>query len=176
MPALRRLRAGEPFHRARIAIIKAVLNGRIRAGLSQQKKEITMALDPENKETGYRLARLFAILERLQGDAINSPNATIVDRYFGAACATPAVVFPRLMKLAQHHASKSLRGRWFQQQIQDVVSGLNAATAFPSTLSLEQQGLFSIGYYHQRADLWTAKKSDVTGEPADAPTTEINEA
>jgi CRISPR-associated protein Csd1 len=164
--ALRRLRAGEQFSRARVAVIKAVLNGRFRADVTRQWKEITMALDPDNRETGYRLGRLFAVLEKLQADAINSPNATIVDRYFGAACATPAVVFPRLMKLAQHHASKSARGRWFQQQIQDVVAGLDAANAFPSTLPLEQQGLFSVGYYHQRADLWTSKKNDDTAEPA----------
>jgi CRISPR-associated protein Csd1 len=158
--ALRRLRAGEPFSRARIAIIKAVLNGRFRTDTSKQWKEITMALDPENKETGYRLGRLFAVLERLQADAINSPNATIVDRYFGAACSTPAVVFPRLMKLAQHHAAKSLRGDYYQRQIEDVISGLDAANAFPSTLPIEQQGLFSVGYYHQRADMWTSKKGD----------------
>jgi CRISPR-associated protein Csd1 len=171
--ALRRLRAGDQFTRARVAIIKAVLNGRFRADTTKQWKEITMALDPENKEPGYRLGRLFAILERLQADAINSPNATIVDRYFGAACATPAVVFPRLMKLAQHHASKSLRGGWFQSQIEEVVQGLDAANAFPSTLPLLQQGLFSVGYYHQRADLWTSRKSE---EPAAAPAPEIADA
>jgi CRISPR-associated protein Csd1 len=160
--ALRRLRAGDDFSRPRIAIIKAVLNGRFRADKTKDWKEITMALDPENKEPGYRLGRLFAVLERLQGDAINSPNATIVDRYFGAACATPAVVFPRLMKMAQHHASKSVRGDWYQRQIQDVVNGLDAAHAFPSTLPLEQQGLFAVGYYHQRADLFTSKKGSAS--------------
>lgn len=128
-----------------------------------------MALDPDNIQPGYRLGRLFAVLERLQGDAINSPNATIVDRYFGAACATPAVVFPRLMKMAQHHASKSPRGDWFQRQIQDVVNGLDATNAFPSTLPLQQQGLFSIGYYHQRADLFTSKKSEAAAADAGTP-------
>lgn len=170
--ALRRFRAGEELNRPRVAIIKAVLNGRHRA--DEQWKEITMALDPDNHQPGYLLGRLFAVLERLQGDAINSPNATIVDRYFGAACATPAVVFPRLMKLAQHHASKSLRGDWFQRQIQDVVNGLDAANAFPSTLPLEQQGLFSVGYYHQRADLFTSKKGDAvaSAEATAQPSTE----
>lgn len=165
--ALRRLRAGEHFSRARIAVIKAVLNGRFRADTTKEWKEITMALDPDNKEPGYRLGRLFAVLERLQADAVNSPNATIVDRYFGAACATPAVVFPRLIKLAQHHASKSARGDWFQHQIQSVVDGLDAANAFPSTLPLTQQGLFAVGYYHQRADLWTSHKGDGAPAPAD---------
>jgi CRISPR-associated protein Csd1 len=164
--ALRRLRAGEPFTRARIAIIKAVLNGRFRADTTREWKEIKMSLDPDNTEPGYRLGRLFAVLERLQADAINSPNATIVDRYFGAACTTPVVVFPRLMKLAQHHASKSLRGEWYQRQIQEVVAGLDAANAFPSTLPLEQQGLFSVGYYHQRADLWTSRKGEPAVEPS----------
>jgi CRISPR-associated protein Csd1 len=157
--ALRRLRNGQ-FTRPRIAIIKAVLNGQFRADPKRNWKEIKMSLDPDNKEPGYRLGRLFAVLERLQGDAINSPNTTIVDRYFGAACATPAVVFPQLMKLAQHHVSKSSRGGWFQRQIQDVVDGLDAANAFPSTLSIQQQGLFAVGYYHQRADLWTSKKGE----------------
>lgn len=167
--ALRRLRAGEDFSRARIAVIKAFLNRNNRN--DDQWKEITMALDPDNKQPGYRLGRLFAVLERLQGDAINSPNATIVDRYFGAACATPAVVFPRLMKMAQHHASKSARGEWFQRQIQDVVNGLEARNAFPSTLPLEQQGLFSIGYYHQRADLFTSKKGEAASDAGSAPET-----
>jgi CRISPR-associated protein Csd1 len=162
--ALRRLRAGEPFTRARIAIIKAVLNGRFRADTTREWKEIKMSLDLENTEPGYRLGRLFAVLERLQADAINSPNATIVDRYFGAACATPVVVFPRLMKLAQHHASKSMRGDWYQRQIEEVVAGLDATNAFPSTLPMEQQGLFSVGYYHQRAAFWTSKKGDAAAE------------
>lgn len=172
--ALRRLRAGEEFSRPRIAVIKAVLNARFRADTTKKRKEITMALDPDSMEPGYRLGRLFAVLERLQGDAINSPNATIVDRYFGAACATPAVVFPRLMKMAQHHASKSVRGDWFQRQLQDVVNGLDASNAFPSTLPLEQQGLFSVGYYHQRAELFTSRKNeaapaaDAAAPPAEA--------
>lgn len=170
--ALKRLRAGEDFTRPRIAVIKAVLNRTHQNDASW--KEITMSLDPDNVEPGYRLGRLFAVLEKLQADAINSPNATIVDRYFGAACATPAVVFPRLMKMAQHHASKSQRGDWYQRQIQEIVGGLGAADAFPRTLKLHQQGLFSVGYYHQRADLYTSKKTEAALEqsPLPAPSTE----
>ena len=116
-----------------------------------------MALNFDNNQTGYRLGRLFAVLERLQGDAINSPNATIVDRYYGSASTTPAVVFPRLIGLAQHHASKSARGGFFQKMIEEIAWGLDPADAFPSTLPLEQQGLFALGYYHQRAELWRKK-------------------
>lgn len=118
-----------------------------------------MALDAQNNEPGYRLGRLFAVLERLQGDAINTPNATIVDRYYGAASTTPVVVFPRLLKVAQHHASKSSRGGFFQKLIEEIEDGLTPANALPSTLSMEQQGLFALGYYHQRADLWKKRSS-----------------
>jgi CRISPR-associated protein Csd1 len=156
--ALRRLRSGDAFTRPRLSIIKAVLNRKKRA-FNTQYKELTMALDTENTDPGYRLGRLFAVLERLQGDAINSPNATIVDRYYGSASATPAVVFPRLLGLAQHHASKSARGGFFQKLIEEISWGLDPANAFPSILSLDQQGLFALGYYHQRADLWRKKES-----------------
>ncbi|HUP58786.1 MAG TPA: type I-C CRISPR-associated protein Cas8c/Csd1 [Thermoanaerobaculia bacterium] len=162
--SLRRLRAGEPFTRARLAIIKAVLNRRRRFFQRDDHEEITMALDSRNNDPGYRLGRLFAVLERLQGDAINAPNATIVDRYYGAASTTPVVVFPRLLSLAQHHAAKSNRGGYFQKLIEEVANGLEPETAFPSTLSMEQQGLFALGYYHQRADLW--KKRDAAEVPS----------
>lgn len=163
--SLRRLRSGDPFTRTRISLIKAVLNRRWRV-LNQfnRHKEITMALDSENRETGYRLGRLFAVLERLQGDAINNPNATIVDRYYGAASTTPVVVFSRLLGLAQHHAAKSERGGFFQKLIEEITWGLDPDTAFPSSLDLEQQGLFALGYYHQRADLWKKKEAPASAD------------
>ena len=163
--ALRRLRSGDPFTRPRLSIIKAVLNRKKRV-FGTHYKELTMALDTDNTDPGYRLGRLFAVLERLQGDAINSPNATIVDRYYGSASATPAVVFPRLLGLAQHHASKSARGGFFQKLIEEISWGIDPVNAFPSTLSLEQQGLFALGYYHQRADLWRKKEPPAAPEPA----------
>lgn len=163
--ALRRLRAGEPFTRPRLSIIKAMLNRQHRSHQKTDYTEVTMALDVQNKNPGYRLGRLFAVLERLQGDAINNPNATIVDRYYGAASTTPVVVFPRLLKVAQHHASKSNRGGFFQKLIEEIEDGLIPENALPSTLSMEQQGLFALGYYHQRADLWK-KRSGNDDTPA----------
>jgi CRISPR-associated protein Csd1 len=162
--SIRRLRAGEPFSHQRLSTIKAVLNRRRRT-IGASYKEILMALDHENIDPGYRLGRLFAVLERLQGEAINNPNATIVDRFYGAASTTPVVVFPRLLNMAQHHASKSNRGNFFQKLIEDISSGLQPDSAFPSTLALDQQGLFALGYYHQRADLW--KKRDAETPPTD---------
>jgi CRISPR-associated protein Csd1 len=124
--------------------------------------EINVALDVENSKAGYRLGRLMAVLERIQGAAQNNPNKTIVDRYYGAASTRPATVFPRLLALAQHHLAKLAGGSeaFYQKKLGDVIDGI--APPIPSTLSLEEQGLFALGYYHQRQDFF--KKN--VGEPA----------
>lgn len=98
-----------------------------------------------------------AVLERVQGAAQNNPNKTVVDRYYGAASTRPATVFPRLVGLAQHHLAKLAGGLevFYQTQLGEVMAGL---ATFPSTLSLEEQGLFALGYYHQRQDFY--KKHD----------------
>ncbi len=126
--------------RARVGIIKAVL---IRQG-----KEISVALDENNADVPYVLGRLFAVLEHLQAKAQGDINATIRDRFFGAASATPVTVFPRLLRVSAHHAAK-LDSNYLEKLKSSIVDKL-AAQPFPAVLNLEQQGLFAIGYYHQR--------------------------
>lgn len=157
--ALRRVRVEGSAPQERIALVKAVL-------IRNERVEVKADMDPSSTNTGYRLGRLFAVLERLQGAAIGNPNATIVDRYFGAASTTPVLVFPRLMSLAQHHASKADNGGYFQRLIEEIVEPLEPASAFPSTLDLPTQGMFALGYYHQRAALWR-KKDAGTNEKRD---------
>lgn len=152
--AVRRMRAEGDAPQARMGLVKAIL---IRNHGMEVKKE----MDPSNTNTGYRLGRLFAVLERLQGAAIGTPNATIVDRYFGAASKTPVLVFPRLLSLAQHHASKTDNGGYFQKLIEEILEPLDPSDAFPSVLDLPTQGMFALGYYHQRAALW--RKKDAAG-------------
>ncbi len=113
-----------------------------------------MALDKGETNTAYRLGRLFAVLEKAQQDAIPSANTTIKDRYYGAASATPGVVFPQLLRLAQHHIQKAEYGRNIDRIIENIMQGIQA---FPSHLPLDEQGLFALGYYHQRRDLFTKK-------------------
>lgn len=149
--AVRRTRVERDLPQARVAVLKAVL-------IRNEGMEVKKDMDATNTNTGYRLGRLFAVLERLQGAAIGNPNATIVDRYFGAASTTPVLVFPRLMSLAQHHAAKAENGGYFQRLIEEIVEPLQPATAFPSTLDLPTQGMFALGYYHQRAALWRKKE------------------
>ena len=111
-----------------------------------------MALEKENKEPSYRLGRLFAVLERIQERAMGRDvNATIRDRYYGAASGTPVTVFPVLLDLKNHHLSKlENRGEAvnLEKLIEEIMWALPAK--FPAHLKLDEQGMFAIGYYHQR--------------------------
>lgn len=145
--------------RARVGIVKAVLR-------RQGKKEITVALDENNSDVPYLLGRLFAVLENLQARAQGDVNATIRDRFFGAASATPALVFPRLVRLSVHHAAK-IDNRWPEPLKSRVMAKLPPAP-FPPVLDLDQQGLFAIGYYHQREALF-AKRTPPAAPGASTP-------
>ena len=110
-----------------------------------------MALDKETTCIAYRLGRLFAVLEKAQRDAVPSANTTIKDRYYSSASATPSIVFPQLLRLAQHHIQKAEYGRNTDKMIEEIMDGIQM---FPAHLSLDDQGLFAIGYYHQRKDFY----------------------
>lgn len=113
-----------------------------------------MSLDIGNTNVGYRLGRLFAILEKTQEEASPGINATIRDRFYGAASATPIAAFPHLMKLKNHHLTKiENRGRAIniEKLIGEIMDGI---TDFPVHLSLQDQGRFAVGYYHQRQRLF----------------------
>ena len=112
-----------------------------------------MALDTENNSTAYVCGRIFALLEYAQKSALGDLNRTIKDAYFSSACARPASVFPRLMMLAQHHLEKAENGGYVNKLISEAVDKLDGK--FPSTLSLDEQGEFIIGYYQQNKSLYT---------------------
>ena len=106
-----------------------------------------MSLDTERKDVPYLLGRLFSLLEKNQRDALgNNINSTIRDRYIASASATPRRVFPLLLRLTQHHISKSEYERSNQNDIAGVVNDIRD---FPATLTLEEQGVFFLGYYQQ---------------------------
>lgn len=141
---------------ARCAMIKAVL-------IRNLKKEVKTEMDPNNTEHGYLLGRLLAVIERTQQEAMGDINATVIDRYFSGASASPASVFPRLLKNMKNHLRKAKdsdqnRGTafWLDRQVDAIMSQINE---FPNFLPIDQQGLFILGYHHQRHDLWK-KKSD----------------
>jgi CRISPR-associated protein Csd1 len=113
-----------------------------------------VSLDKENRDPGYRLGRLLAVLERVQSSAQNNPNKTIVDRYYGSASTRPGVVFPRLIALAQHHLAKLKGGVeiFYKKLLGEVMDGISAP--FRATLNLEEQGNFALGYYQQRQEFF----------------------
>jgi CRISPR-associated protein Csd1 len=162
--AIRRIRATQDVTRVQASILKASLNRYSRI-YKTKAKEITVALDPTNNNPGYRLGRLFAVLEKIQEEASPGINATIRDRFYGAASATPVSVFPQLLKLKNHHLSKlENAGRRvnFERMLAGVFDGIG--TVMPSHLSMEDQACFAIGYYHQRQDFFKKKDSDNTNE------------
>lgn len=145
--AVRRNRAEQTVTRERAALIKLVL-------LSRQpptgKEGYMVALETDHPDIAYHCGRLLAVLERVQYAALGKTNATIVDRYYGAASATPANVFGALLRGAQPHLSKldDRRKNGLRLHLSDVCSQI---PRFPKTLTLEQQALFSLGFYHQLA-------------------------
>ena len=108
--------------------------------------------DPANTNPAYRLGCLFAVLERIQEKAI-TPNTTIRERYYGAASSTPVSVFTTLLRLKNHHLAKlgERENKYFERLIGEIMVGLDD---LPKHLSLQDQGRFAIGYYHQRQDFF----------------------
>lgn len=147
---IRRVRAEQKVIRIRAAILKACLNRSNYFNNPYRKEEITVSLDHNNTSAGYRLGRLFAVLEKIQEEANPGINATIRDRFYGAASSSPVTVFPQLLKLKNHHLSKlTSQGRKvnLEKELGEIFDGLQD---FPSHLSMEDQARFAIGYYHQR--------------------------
>lgn len=165
---------------ARASLIKAVL-------IRQYNTQMEIAMNPNTASDGYQLGMLTAVLERLQAIAQNDVNATVVDRFFASASATPAAVFPRLLKLARHHARKAegsekrfeqAMARRCDRLIDAISSRFNVDPkrypqlgAFPPHLPLPEQGMFVLGYHQMRHWLWMneTERIEWEREHADAP-------
>lgn len=158
----------------RAALLKACLNRKRRLGLVRGGQEncaegasleggLTVGVDKEKTERGYVLGRMFAVMEHSQRSAIGDTNATIRDRYIGAASTTPARVFPHLLHNMQNHQGKlrkTKRGLWtvLEKESDEIMGLLEGAHSFPASLDADQQGEFFVGYYQQRVELWLSHK------------------
>lgn len=172
--ALMRLRAGDDAGAGwHAAVIRGVL---VRAGranpLVPESGELPMSLQRDYQDAGYQLGRLFAVYELAQRSALGGVNASIRDKYFGAASAAPASVFPIIVRGGQNHLAKVRKEKpgWaalIERELEEIHGHL--APALPRSLTLQKQGEFAVGYYHQRA----AKLSD--GKVVIDPT-ELNDA
>jgi CRISPR-associated protein Csd1 len=167
--AIRRIRAEHEITYFRAAMIKACINRSTRFKNPNIKEELQMSLDENNTNIGYRLGRLFATLEKIQQEANPGINATIRDRFYGAASGTPSTVFGNLMRLKNHHLAKlESAGRrvLFEKLLGQIIDGVEAKISFPAHLNLEDQGRFAIGYYHQMQKFFT-KKTDNNEQPTE---------
>jgi CRISPR-associated protein Csd1 len=148
---LARIRAEKEVTTFKAALLKAIF---VRYSRNHNKtEEVSMSLDTQSTDIGYRLGRLFAVLEKAQQDAFGQNlNATIKDRFFGAASATPRSVFPRLLSLIQHHLAKLRKenesyAKAADKRLQEVLEGISD---IPAHLNMQEQGKFALGYYHQK--------------------------
>jgi CRISPR-associated protein Csd1 len=148
-----RLRADGEITGARVALCKGVLAREQRlSNRTNQTEMLPVSLDSSNTDPGYLLGRLFSTLENIQRAALGRLNAPIGDRYYGAASATPASVFPMLMRNARHHLSRLRKDKPglavnLEKEVGAIVDPLGST--FPKSLHMDAQGHFAIGYYHQ---------------------------
>ena len=155
---IRRIKVEHEVTHIRAALIKACVNRNCRFKKNTKQEELAVSLDPNNLNIGYRLGRLFAVLEKIQEAANPGINATIRDRYYAAASSAPVTVFGRLMTLKNHHLSKLENIGWrvnLERLIGEIVCGIQD---FPPHLNLDDQGRFAVGYYHQKQDFYTKKE------------------
>jgi CRISPR-associated protein Csd1 len=174
--AVVRLRAGDdPGSGWHAAAIRAVLLRERRLALAEgakrldvSKEGLPVGLDRDNPNAAYQLGRLFAAVETAQRMALGRVNAPIRDRYFGAASATPASVFPLLMRGVQSHLGKlrkSGKGFWLEREIEEINDRL--PPELPRSLKLEAQGRFVLGYYHQRKGQFMSREAQTEIESTD---------
>jgi CRISPR-associated protein Csd1 len=159
---LMRIRADGEVNGLRVSMLKAVLNRNNR----QLKGKLPVALDPDCKNTGYLLGRLFAVYENIQTAALGrGVNATIKDKFYGSASAQPRKVFALLDKGSAAHLSKVGKQApgykvTLEKQLGEIMGLMSPSeTPFPASLSAEQQALFALGYYHQRSEFFKSKKT-----------------
>jgi len=156
-----RIHAEQDINYYKASIIKACLLRKARkSGINTYKEVLTLSLNENTKIKAYLLGRLFAVLEHVQKRANPDIKTTIRQKYFSSASTIPSATFPTLLSLAQHHISKLDYGVYYDKMIGEIMDKLEIEDdPFPRNLSLDEQGIFYLGFYHQRNMLYKSKDS-----------------
>lgn len=145
--AMLRIRAERDITRGRAAILKAYY---LRNPHPLCPKEVlTVELNEQAQNIPYLLGRIFSVLEAIQQAANPNVNTTIKDKYFNSACATPANIFPLLLNLAQKHLRQLKPGPRIYWEKSLTELNVQIGQAFPTRMTLPEQGSFYLGYYFQ---------------------------
>jgi len=134
----------------RAALIKLILNRNNKGGGFMVAEKIEDGFKP----VAYVCGQIFAKLESIQYAALGDRNAGIRERYFTYAMTLPAAAFGRLFNLHSKHFTKLKNEKPglainMDKELQELCKDIDIKN-FPATFSLEEQGQFAIGYYHQR--------------------------
>ena len=149
--AVRQNRVEQRITRPRLALIKLALLSHD----SDREEDYMVNLDTDNSDPAYLLGRLLAVLEKTEREAIRGINTTITDRFYGTASSAPQTVFPTLLKGSRTYLNR-LRSykpaAYFSNEgsQMDIMTKLHPKKGFPKSLNLEEQGIFALGYYHQK--------------------------
>lgn len=162
---LMRLRSDHDVNALRVSIIKSIL---IRNFGRTFEREVPVSLDSQNEEPGYLLGRLFAVYEQIQTGALGgNVNATIKDKFYGAAASQPRKIFPTLDKGSKPHLSRLGKDRkayqvFLERKVAEIIEMMSPGEdPFPAHLPDKQQGFFALGYYHQRSDFFAKHDSKI---------------
>lgn len=170
---LARIRADGEVNALRASILRGLLvrNYGMRPNNGDKKREAPVSLDPENRNKGYLLGRLFAVYERIQRDALGDKvNATIKDKFYGSASAAPRSVFAALERGSANHLSKVGKEKpGHRVNLERAIGTIMEAMApgddpFPASLNAAEQALFGLGYYHQRGEFFRKRETAGTEE------------
>ena len=159
---------GNPPNLARMGLLRAYFarKQRIAKGAVEMTETVQPGLTEDLPSPPYQCGRLMAVLASLQHAALGDVGADVIQRYYAAASSTPALVFGRLVRTAQFHLGKVKQDApglawWYEDRIADICTRIGKS--MPATLTLEEQGLFALGYYQQLAALRAPKENDTKG-------------
>jgi len=170
---IQRIRSDGDINGIRVAMIKAIIQRDFRKGLIQE--EVPMSLNVSSTHIAYRLGRLFAVIERIQEAALGRDlNSTVTDKYYGTVSTVPFSVFPRLLAGSQNHLTRLRKDKPgyavnLKKDLSEIIAGIE--NSFPRHLSIEEQGRFAIGYYHQKQSYFESnKKTDAVADESNKST------